>query len=268
MGDDGVPILTSRMATWTRQEEELLASWAERASGYRWLHDKTSKYYDSMNRFLEIPVSILSYLSGGAILSGTMGENVARYIVGTISIFGGILTNIQSALRWKELGEKHRLIGNLFSAYHRNITAELSLEPQFRMNPLEYLRMKRTEFDRYIEQSPVIPQKIIVEFNEKFKDIEMSKPEITNGIHPVVVYRKSSPKIVPDGKESVSVSVKDGKDASPTPFKPRTLPPLVTTQTNYEKEDHAASDSWRRGSVARQPRNDTIAGSVNDRTSS
>ena len=61
----------SRLAAipqWTVQEECLLASWAERASGYRWLHDQSAKYYDYLNRFLEIPVSILSYLSGGAIL--------------------------------------------------------------------------------------------------------------------------------------------------------------------------------------------------------
>lgn len=262
MEDDGLPLIPVRMATWTRQEEELLASWAERAAGYRWLHDKTSKYYDSMNRFLEIPVSILSYLSGGAILSGNLGENVGRYIVGTISIFGGILTNVQSALRWKELGEKHRLIGNLFSAYHRNITAELSLEPQFRMNPLEYLRMKRTEFDRYIEQSPVIPQIIIAEFNEKFKDVKMSKPEITNGIHPVVVYRKS-PKVGPTSKDSMSISVKDDKDTSPFPFKAQ-LPPIRTQPTN-EAEIHAASDHWRRSSISARA---TQLGSTPDRTSS
>jgi hypothetical protein len=196
------------MALWTHTEEELLAGWAERASGYRWLHDQTSKHYDKYNKMLEIPVSILSYLSGGAILSGTMGDDSSiRFFIGTISILGGVLTNVQTALRWKELAEKHRLVGNLFSAYHRNITAELSLDPLFRIPPIDYIRQKRTEFDRLVEQSPPVPPIVIAEFNAKFREIKMAKPDITNGIHPVIIYRTA--KISPTGhpKDSVALRV-------------------------------------------------------------
>ncbi len=28
---------------WTREQEELLAEWAEKASGYRWLHSRSEK---------------------------------------------------------------------------------------------------------------------------------------------------------------------------------------------------------------------------------
>jgi hypothetical protein len=205
-------------ATWTHQEEELLAGWAERASGYRWLHDRTSKYYDQYNKMLEIPVSILSYLSGGAILSGSMGQDSSvRFFIGTISILGGILTNVQTALRWKELAEKHRLVGNLFSAYHRNITAELSLDPQFRTHPIDYIRQKRTEFDRLIEQSPPIAPQIIVEFNAKFKEIKMAKPDITNGIHPVFIYRTSR-RVAPGSKDSVVIKVNASEIHTPSSF--------------------------------------------------
>lgn len=205
-------------AVWTHQEEELLAAWAERASGYRWLHDRTSKHYDKYNKFLEIPVSILSYLSGGAILSGSMGQdNTVRFFIGTISILGGVLTNLQTALRWKELSEKHRLVGNLFSAYHRGVTAELSLDPGFRTPPIDYIKQKRTEFDRLIEQSPPIPPQIIAEFNLKFKDIKMAKPDITNGIHPVIIYR--TVKVTPAGtvKDSVVLRVNASSPDSKAP---------------------------------------------------
>lgn len=167
---------------------------------------------------LEIPVSILSYLSGGAILSGSMGQDSSvRFFIGTISILGGILTNVQTALRWKELTEKHRLVGNLFSAYHRNITAELSLDPQFRAHPIDYIRQKRTEFDRLIEQSPPVPIPMIAEFNTKFKDVKMAKPDITNGIHPVFIYRTPQ-KIAPAAKDSVSIKVNAPENKAPTSF--------------------------------------------------
>jgi hypothetical protein len=200
---------------WTVQEECLLASWAERASGYRWLHDQSAKYYDYLNRFLEIPVSILSYLSGGAILSGNLADSNSRYIVGAVSILGGILTNVQTGLRWKELSAKHRLVGNLFSAYYRNITAELALEPKYRVHPLEYLRLKRNDFDRLIEQSPMVPQNIIHEFNLKFKDLKISKPDITNGLHPVTVYRRSKEFTTLTINESPQVQTYEAAPPSP-----------------------------------------------------
>jgi hypothetical protein len=223
MADEDRPV-SPKDATWTHQEEELLAAWAERASGYRWLHDRTSKHYDKSNKFLEIPVSILSYLSGGAILSGSMGEESSvRFFIGTISILGGVLTNLQTALRWKELAEKHRLVGNLFSAYHRGVTAELSLDPAFRTPPIDYIRQKRTEFDRLIEQSPPIPPHVIAEFNLKFKDMKMAKPDITNGIHPVIIYRTA--KVAP--KDSVALKVNAPPDikASPSFQAPDNAPP-------------------------------------------
>jgi hypothetical protein len=256
MGDDIRALPEGVTVRWTQQEEELLASWAERAAGYRWLHDKTSKHYDSWNRMLEIPVSILSYLSGGAVLSGSMNEGAGRYFIGTISILGGVLTNVQTALRWKELAEKHRLVGNLFSAYYRNITAELSLDPGLRVNPLEYIRLKRTEFDRLIEQSPVIPHNIIVEFNAQFKDVKMAKPEITNGIHPVLVFR-GSPRIRPVDvpKDSVVIRVNGTPLAQNTAFSLQAPPaPDVTPQdaTNgssrrqSQREYHAENDGTDR----------------------
>ena len=222
-------------ATWTHQEEELLAGWAERASGYRWLHDRTSKHYDSYNKLLEIPVSILSYLSGGAILSGSMGNDSSiRFFIGTISILGGVLTNVQTALRWKELAEKHRLVGNLFSAYHRNITAELSLDAAFRTPPIDYIRQKRTEFDRLIEQSPPVLPAIISEFNLKFKDIKMAKPDITNGIHPVIIYRTA--KVAPKDSVVLKVNASAIKDSPSFASTDSTAPapsPVANPSPNY-----------------------------------
>ncbi len=34
---------------WTKEQEELLAGWSERASGYRWLHSRSEKLYRCRN---------------------------------------------------------------------------------------------------------------------------------------------------------------------------------------------------------------------------
>ena len=51
---------------WSEEQEKLLASWSERASGYRWLHSRSEKKYRKCNYAFTIPVIILSTLTGTA----------------------------------------------------------------------------------------------------------------------------------------------------------------------------------------------------------
>ena len=45
---------------WTREQEELLAEWSEKATCYRWLHSRSEKRYRGFNYTFTIPVIILS----------------------------------------------------------------------------------------------------------------------------------------------------------------------------------------------------------------
>jgi hypothetical protein len=187
MTDEEIVRTPPPLVLWTSAQENLLAGWAERAAGYRWLHDRASKFYDRRSRYISVPASVLAYLSGGAVLSTNVSEDSMRYFIGFLSILGGVLTNLQGSLRWKELMEKHRIVSILFSAYHRNVSAELAIAPKDRANPIEFLRIKRAEFDRIIEQCPSVPDSIIDEFNKKYKG--NARPDITNDMYPVRVYR-------------------------------------------------------------------------------
>ena len=51
---------------WSLEQEELLAEWAEKASCYRWLHNKAEKQYRCRNYLFTIPVIIFSTLTGTA----------------------------------------------------------------------------------------------------------------------------------------------------------------------------------------------------------
>jgi hypothetical protein len=212
---------------WTSAQENLLAGWAERAAGYRWLHDRASKYYDLRARALSVPSSVLAYLSGGAILSTDVSASSLKYFIGFLSILGGILSNLQGSLRWKELTEKHSLVSKLFSAYHRNVSAELALAPKDRVNPIEFLRLKRAEFDRIIEQCPSVPDSIITDFNTKYKG--NTRPDIVNEVHPVRVYRDRI--------------IRKRVAPSPiTPNRPAVLSINIPPQHNEEHSDIASSE--------------------------
>ena len=51
---------------WTKEQENLLAEWSEKASAYRWLHSRSEKRYRCRNYTFTIPVIILSTLTGTA----------------------------------------------------------------------------------------------------------------------------------------------------------------------------------------------------------
>ena len=49
---------------WTVEQEQLLISWAEKASGYAWMHNRSVSLYKKYNLYIAIPASIFGYLAG------------------------------------------------------------------------------------------------------------------------------------------------------------------------------------------------------------
>ena len=178
---------------WTREQEELLAEWAEKATCYRWLHSRSEKLYRIRNYTFTIPVIILSTLTGTANFamdSFVPEENkqIAMAAVGSVNIFAGILSTLQNFLRYAELMEAHRLSELQWSKFGRNIEVELALEPKRRKSAHDFLKVCRAEYDRLIEQSPTIDDSIINQFKHAFSKIDICKPDTCNGMHKCKIY--------------------------------------------------------------------------------
>ena len=194
-------------AKWTLEQEELLAEWAEKAACYRWLHNKAEKQYRCRNYAFTIPVIILSTLTGTANFAmdsfvPTEQKKMAMGIVGGVNIFAGILSTLQNFLRYAELMEGHRSSGVSWSKFGRNITVELALDEKRRKPATDFLKICRAEFDRLIEQSPSIDDKIINMFENQFKDNDIIRPEVCNGIKKCKIYK-------PSREEKVSTMIAD-----------------------------------------------------------
>ena len=179
---------------WTLEQEELLAEWSEKAACYRWLHNQSEKYYRVRNYAFTIPVIILSTLTGTANFAmdsfvPAEQKKMAMGIVGGVNIFAGILSTLQNFLRYAELMEAHRSISVSWSKFGRNISVELALDTKRRKHAGDFLKICRAEFDRLIEQAPSVDDTIISDFNKKFKDTEIIRPEICNGLHKCKIYK-------------------------------------------------------------------------------
>ena len=183
---------------WTDPLEELLVTWAEKSSGYAWLHQKSATIYKKRNLFISIPAAILGYMSGITVLlskdiignEDAIGSSIMRGFIGVIGITAGVLSNFQEMFTFKEEAEKHRIAALRFLSFFREISCELSLESRFRSAPIDYITIKRFEFDKILEQSPDIPAIIIKEFNATFRTLSIHKPDPVTGLQTILPYGK------------------------------------------------------------------------------
>ena len=181
---------------WTSAQEELLAEWSEKAACFRWLHSRSEKRYRVRNYSFTIPVIILSTLTGTAnfAMDSFVPEEykqIAMACVGGVNIFAGILSTLQNFLRYAELMETHRLCEVQWSKFGRNISVELALDPRRRKPANDFLKICRSEYDRLIEQSPPIDDPIINHFKKTFKNSNIRKPDICNGLDTCKIFEPS-----------------------------------------------------------------------------
>ena len=229
---------------WTPEQERLMGSWADVAGCYRWLHDKSEKKYTKNNMLITIPVIILSTLTGTANFAlssfipaeDTAGKNYAQAAIGAVSIFAGILTTLGNFLRFAQGSEAHRVASVAWGKFQRQITVEISIHPDDRMDCMDFLNICRQDLDRLIEQSPPVPEDIIAMFELEFKDVpNLKRPDICHGLEHTVPYNSTKPRlmkmvadatiylkqrkkllrddILPDVSERIALSVKSEIDA-------------------------------------------------------
>jgi hypothetical protein len=171
---------------WTTEHEQILIEWADKAMCYRWLHSKSNGLYSSLNAWYTIPVIVISTLTGTANFAQTRVpidyQNYFAMVVGGFNILGGIISTIQQFLKITQLNESHRVSSIAWDKFYRNVKIELAKHPSERIQPGQMLKMSKEEFDRLMETSPNIPEKIVHVFKTAFKHSDafdkIVKPEI------------------------------------------------------------------------------------------
>jgi hypothetical protein len=114
-------------------------------------------------------------------------------IVGGFNILAGIISTIQQFLKITQLNEAHRVSGIAWDKFYRNVKIELAKHPTERMPVSQMIKMCKEEFDRLMETSPVIPDKIVQTFKISFEKAsnfdKIVKPEICDVLISTDKYR-------------------------------------------------------------------------------
>jgi len=176
----------SNDAVWTVEHEAILIEWADKAMCYRWLHSRANMLYSTLNAWYTIPVIVIYTLTGTANFAQERVplayQSYYVMIVGGFNILAGIITTIQQFLKITQLNEAHRVSGIAWDKFYRNVKIELAKHPVERTPVTQMIKLCKEEFDRLMETSPVIPDKIVESFKTHFKNsdnyVKIVKPEI------------------------------------------------------------------------------------------
>lgn len=209
---------------WTKEHENILIDWADKAMCYRWLHAKSNNMYGRLNAWFTIPVIIMSTLTGTAnFAQERIPEHFRHYysmIVGGINITAGIITTIQQFLKISELNESHRVSSLSWDKFYRKIRVELSKPRHERQNVHDFLKHCTEEFDRLMEISPNIQNKIIVKFQKTFENKkldekslqmfkELKKPEICDILESIRFSINQNDELEYNQKNKLGTLIKD-----------------------------------------------------------
>ena len=181
---------------WTVEHEKILTEWGDKAMCYKWLHSKSNSMYSRLNAWYTIPVIVISTLTGTANFAQERVplayQNYFVMIVGAFNITAGIITTIQQFLKITQLNEAHRVSSISWDKFYRNIKIELAKHPSERMNVNHMIKICKEEYDRLMETSPNVPEKIINEFSKNFKGDtfkKINKPDICDALIPTDDFR-------------------------------------------------------------------------------
>ena len=190
--------MTDQECTWCDKQEKLLIRWAEKAAGYRWLHNHSRIFYKRQNDWLAYPSIIIASITGVggfAVLNpsgndGVSSETKTRIIIiqygfACLNVIAGILSSISKFSQSLSLSEGHSAMCIQWSKFYRNIDMELSLDVKHRANMVDFIMKCREDYDRLLDEAPDIPSISIQAFMIQFPDKE-NKPDVCNGLSIVV----------------------------------------------------------------------------------
>lgn len=181
-----------------------MAEWADVASCYRWLHDRAEKKYSSLSMSISIPVIILSTLTGAANFAvgsfippdDTSMKNYVSAGLGGVSIMAGILTTLGNFFQYAQKSESNRVAGIAWGKFQRLVAVELAINPNDRIDAMDFLKICRQDLDRLIEQSPPISDDVIKMFEDEFKSVpHLKMPDICHGIAHTEIFNSSKTRL-------------------------------------------------------------------------
>jgi len=190
---DILSVDTNKDITWDESIETIFSELGDEAQINAYLHKKSAEYYTRKNIYYQLPIIVLSALSGsGNFISANFPDysNIIILAVGGVSIFTSVISSVAQFLKISQLSESHRISYLSWEKFHSTIKFQLNRRKESRDNIRDFLSLVIPEYQRLKEISADIPQEICnLVKKDKKKLSKMQVPYILNGFHPVTPYK-------------------------------------------------------------------------------
>jgi len=191
---DLASIETNKNITWDDAIENILSELGDEAQINAYLHKKAQEHFTIKNIKFQLPIIVLSALSGTGNFISANFPAYSEYIilgVGGVSIFTSIISSVAQFLQVSQLSENHRMSYLSWEKFHSTIKFQLNKRRIARDNIKDFIGLIIPEYQRLKEISADIPKHILESIkNNKKKLKDMQVPYMLNGFHPVKPYRE------------------------------------------------------------------------------
>jgi hypothetical protein len=180
---------------WDNSVERLLQKYCDEAQTREALHRRSYYSYKKLTTCFNLPVIVLSCLSGSFQFLSKGYPKIEQHIVtgtASLSILTGIISAVASYLKLGESTSKHEQSANAWLLFHNGVKHQLSLRRDKRQPADEFLQNCKTQYDRLFELSPICSSTIITRIKKKIKahaTEEFVSPTYLNGFRHTEVYR-------------------------------------------------------------------------------
>ena len=209
---------------YNRDVENILKTNAEECESLSILHRFSFEKYNERSNYINIPVIILSSAIGFA-TGIEIGYERMNIILGVGSIFVGIIKSIDTYFQLGKRAESHRLCSLQFGQLNKKIAIELALPRAQRINAKDMLSLIKTDIKNLNDIAPLIDEDVILKYNIRYTETNVSKPNMVNGLSVVNIR-------VDDGPSSTSSVA--SPSAPPPPSLPQT--PSAAPLNDYDDD--------------------------------
>lgn len=177
---------------WDESLENIMCELGDEAQINAYLHKKAHEHYTNKNLKYQLPIIILSAVSGTGNFISSYFPTYSEIIIlsiGGVSIITSIISSVAQFLKVSQLSESHRISYLSWEKFHSTIKFELNKRRKRREKIRDFLSLIIPEYQRLKELSANIPKSISDSLKRNKKGMkDMIVPYMLNGFHPVRPY--------------------------------------------------------------------------------
>jgi len=186
---------------WNDKNEQLLISIGENAASYKWMHEESSNYHNTVYNITSIALIVLSSLlsiqtlfpneSSTNLDNNTNNSNLVIVITKQVGLYiVTILSFLQSFLNSQVLSQKHFFASGLFSELYHDIQEQMCMFRKDRMNAKQHVSVCLKKYDSLVVNNPDINSYINKKFKKTFGGNGISLPSIIDKVQKIQIVKE------------------------------------------------------------------------------